>query len=367
MARPVARRAVLVLALASLLPACGGSGGGGGGPPPLTNAALSGTYFAVQFSATATAAPDVVATTGTLTADGLGGGTRTHVVNDTGTISGPITQAFTYAVAGDGVLDLKPGLLVSARGGVTADGGAAVLGMLAPDFNPGVYALFRRDGLYSLASLSGAYHMALFTASPSTGDADAYVGPVDFDGLGNASFSGILHNHMATITSSTGSFTCSVAGDGASIATIGAGAYPGGVVAGGALGIWGGSTTANHQPALLVVVKAGLSATLATLRGEYWVVLLIRRAPTGGYISGYGEATADGLGGLALTRRLNLEGMSNAGTEPGTYTVGAGGTLGLALGSVALVGGISDDGRFALAGGELDTAGPMLYLLVRKD
>jgi hypothetical protein len=334
---------------------------------PLTNAALAGTYFAFQFSATNTATPKAVATTGTLTADGSGGGTRTYQTNDTGAVSGPLTQPFTYDIASDGTLSLKPGLLVSARGGVTADGDAALLGLLAPNFNPGIYVLVRRAGLYDMASLSGAYHMALLTVAPSSGNTETFAGPVTFDGVGGASFTDIVHNLMGTQLTSSGSFTYVVAGDGASTATVGGGAFPGGVVAGGSLAIWGGSTTDLKNPALLVVVRAGASATVGTFQGDYWVISMTRRMPASGYTSGQGSATANGLGGLSMSRRLNAEGMGVLSPAGGTYTIEAGGKFSFHTGPHTLVGGISDDGRFAVAAGAIEPdENPTIYLFVRK-
>jgi hypothetical protein len=351
--------------LAVALTACGGSGGGEGGGD-LSNADLVGTYFAFQFSGTDDTTINGFTATGTFTADGMGDASRTYVANDMGTVSGPISQPFTYDVAADGALVLSPGLLVSARGGLSADGEVALLGMTAPNFNPGVMALFRRSGILDTASLTGAYHMAFLRVSPATGDTVTFTGPVAFDGSGGVSFTDIAVNGMGAQTTSTSTFTYTVAGDGASTATIGAAVFPGGVVSGGDLAIWGGSTTAAQSPGLLVVARAATSASLATFQGDYWIVRLARNPVLGGYASSVGSATADGAGGLSLELTTNDEGTVISGAGTTTYTVAGDGALTIGF-SQPLPGGITEDGRFAVLGGASGTAAsPSICLLVRK-
>jgi hypothetical protein len=329
---------------------------------------LAGTYFAFQFSG---AASPVVgfASTGTLTADGMGNASRTYVANSLGTVSGPTSQSYTYVVEPNGSLALDAGLLVTLRGGVTADGECALLGAAANGLNPTVVPLFRRSGALSAASLSGAYHIAIFTAVPSTGDSETFAGPVTFDGVGGASFSSIHHNLMGLLSTSTGSFAYTVAGDGTSVATFGAGQYTGGVVSGGALGIWGGSVSSGQRPALIAVVRAGASATLATFQGDYWWLNLRRRPDSSEiYSSIAGTLTADGAGGLTAMGLGNLEGsIVSTPLLTESYTVEAGGKLTLTLGGLT-VGGITDDGRFAISSGGIDPvdAEPMINFFVRK-
>lgn len=352
--------------LSILLVACGGSGGGGGGAAVPSAADLVDTYFTVQFSGTDDATTEGFTGTGTFTADGAGGASRTYVANDLGAISGPFFQPFTYTVGADGSLALSAGLLVSARGGLTADGSAALLGMVAPNLNPGVMTLFRRSGIYSPASLTGLYHMVLFTVFPSDGSTATFTGPVTFDGAGGAAFTGVDRNVMGAHTPVTASFTYTVAGDGASTETFGGGPCTGGLVAGGALGIWGGSPTTTENPLLLVVVRAATSASLATFQGEYWMVRLSRSPVIGGYVSNAGLASADGMGAVAFQLTSNSEGTASTGSGGAAYTVAADGTLALALAQPQL-GGITQDGRFAILGGASGaSANPTITLFVRR-
>jgi hypothetical protein len=179
------------------------------------------------------------------------------------------------------------------------------------------------------------------------------------------SFTGITRNDMGTQTLSSATFTYAVAGDGASTATIGGNVFPGGVVAGGALAIWGGPTTAGG-PALIVVVRAATSATLATLSGDYWFVRVARNVVTGDYLGITGTLTADGLGNYTVSATTNNEGSIAEGSTASTYTVAADGVLVLSFGQPN-PGGITQDGRFAILGGALGPlAPPAIGLLVRK-
>jgi hypothetical protein len=148
--------------------------------------------------------------------------------------------------------------------------------------------------------------------------------------------------------------------------TIGGHTYAGGVVAGGALAIWGGATTSGGDPALIVAVRSATSSTEGTFQGDYWIVRLARNHVTGGYSSLAGSLTADGVGGFALEGEANNEGTPGSGSLTGSYVVDPDGTATLYL-VQPLPGGISQDGRFVVLGGaEAIVAYPTIALLVRK-
>jgi hypothetical protein len=140
------------------------------------------------------------------------------------------------------------------------------------------------------------------------------------------------------------------------------------VVGGGAAAVWGGSTTSGADPAVAAAVKAATSASVATLQGAYWIVLLERDPTSGEFRSLHGTATANGAGSLTLFSTSNTEGtIAVEPPQPTTYTVAADGTLTVDAGGNGLRGGVSQDGSFAVVGGGTAIgSSPTIVLLCRK-
>jgi hypothetical protein len=363
--------AFLALAALAALAACGGSGGGGGGPVVVgvSDATFHSTYFAVLAAGGTTSGLHALTSRGTLSANGAGIASHTSTGNDTGTITGPDTLVSTYDVAADGTLELTALSVPFARGGISADGRFALLGSVAPGAVPGFLALARRDGFYDLASLSGAYHLVMFSTDDRTEDSTGVTGLLTFDGAGSAAGT-ITANFMGTVGApGPFSFGYTVAGDGASTLTFGpAPFFEGGVAAGGLVGIWSGGLEAGSTPIMVAAVKAATSAGLATLQGSYWIVLLERDQGSREFRSIHGSAVANGAGSVTLFSTSNSEGVFvTEAPQTTTYTVAADGTLTVDAGGSGLRGGISQDGSFAvLGGGTLAGSNPTICLLCRK-
>ena len=131
--------------------------------------------------------------------------------------------------------------------------------------------------------------------------------------------------------------------------------------------IVGGGSRPGTSPVLQVYVRRSIDATNAALSGEYWVVLM---SYDGSWASHTGVATIDGNGSGTLQVRFT-DGtiMDDAQVEIG-YAVAPNGKLNLDVigpNPFSLVGGVTQDGRFAVAGGST-TAGaqPVMMIFVRK-
>jgi hypothetical protein len=363
-------RALAVSALAALT-SCGGSGGGGGGPPVvvlLDNATLNGPYFMV-YMAGESGPPDAEGATGLGTSDGEGGVPVSQTTNDMGTVTGPTGISYEYSVAGDGELAMGVGVIEVARGGVSADGECALVASSAFGPKPAVMALLRRGGTYSDASLSGAYHFVGFAVSVGGGESVGFTGPVTADGAGTLSGAAVGVNLMGTVGTAAVSGTYAIAADGtAQFTTSVPETFAGGVIKGGAVAVFGGSVTAGDAPGLLVFVRAAVSASDATFQGAYWAVTLSRDAVTGEFRSQTGTVTSDGAGNLTLEAVSNTEGTFVVEPpQPATYGVAADGTLTVGGGGHTMVGAITEDGSFAVAGGGTSPGSdPILVLLCRK-
>jgi hypothetical protein len=363
----------LALAALTALAACGGSGGGGGAPVVVVvgNEDFVGTYFAVLKAGREAGGPDARGATGTLTADGAGNASHTQTINDSGVVTGPTTTLYDFAVAADGSLELSLAGTVFARGGIPAHGDVALLASAAPGAFPGLIVLARRRGLHDETSLAGTYHFVELLFGSLGGASVAFTGTTTFDGLGGASTTS-TGNSMGLVASGiTGSATYTVIGDGTSTytpAALGPPTQEGGVVAGGAVALWGGSTNDGQSPVVTVVIRESTGAGLATLEGAYWLVLLERDAGTGEFRSLHGTATADGAGALTLLATSNVEGvLAPEPLQTTTYTVSPIGRLTVDAGGSALVGGVSQDGSFAaLGGGTAPGSNPTLAILARK-
>lgn len=361
-------RGFAILALTAL-GACGGSGGGGSPVVvAIGDGTFNGDYFAVFKLGGHMPGPRARGTTGILLADGAGAAVHSQVVNDGATVSAPTTTDYSYDVAADGTLALTVAGTEFLRGGIATDGHCALVGTVLPGAFPGILVLLRRQGFYDDASLSGAYHFVEFLFGALGGRSAAGTGSAVFDGTGGGTVT-VTFNSMGGISPVlSGPLTYSVIADGTSSTTIGSADREGGVAAGGRAAVWGGSTTSGEAPVMSVVVKEATSAGLATLQGAYWMVLLERNPGSDDFRSLSGTATSNGAGSLTLLATSNTEGVIAA--EPlqtTTYTVTANGKLTVDAGGSVLVGGVSQDGSFAVVGGGTAAGtNPMIVLLCRK-
>ena len=362
----VSGRTAALLAL-TVLAACGGSGGG---PTVvgLGNATLSGPYFAIFVSGENGPPPRAEGTTGSGTSDGAGHVPLSLTTNQMGVVTGPLSVPFEYTVLGDGTLAIGVPVAEVARGGVSADGACGLVGANAGGTTPAVMALLRRAGSYSNASLTGAYRLVAFGTSTS-GSTVGITGPVTADGAGSVSGAAVTANLMGAVGSFPFTATYAVLPDGtAQIDTSTPETFAGGVVKGGAVAVFGGAVSGDDGPGMLVLVRGASGASNATFRGAYWVVTIARDAVTGDFRSQWGTVTTDGAGNLTLTAVANLEGtFSTVPPQAATYSVAANGTLTVIGGGNTMVGAVTQDGSFAVAGGGTNAGSdPILVLLCKK-
>jgi hypothetical protein len=323
----------------------------------------------VLYSGNHVPAPQTVATTGILIADGAGGAVHSFVSNMLGTLSGPTTAPYTYTVASDGTLELFTGPNLVGRGGISADGECAVIGSVRAGAFAGILVLQRRAGVHDDTRLTGFYHLVVAAAFPTTGSSSSGVATVGFDGGGNAIGGPATSNTMGSITSGTfGDSTYSVIADGSSVLELPGAALEGGVAVDGALALWAGSTDASAPTSITFAVREATSAGLGTFQGAYWIVVFERDPIGAEFRSLTGTATSSGTGSVSFVGTSNTEGTIAA--EPAsatTYTVTPNGRLTVAAGGSNFAGGVTGDGRFAvLGGGTTGGSWPSLVVFCRK-
>ena len=150
----------------------------------LTNSDLSGPYRLIHLEHDLLSG-DMVARTGTLTADGNGGITfGTLVSNREGVVSDiPAGGTASYAVGFDGGISLTTGG-ATLKGTVLAGGGVVLLaGGNAAGASPGVLALVRASFGAGGASFAGTYGVVSFEVDPVLG-AVSVTGRVEADNSG---------------------------------------------------------------------------------------------------------------------------------------------------------------------------------------
>ena len=136
---------------------------------------------------------------------------------------------------------------------------------------------------------------------------------------------------------------------------------------GNAIFLAGGGDVGAAQ--LYALVRESASASEQVLTGAYWIVGL---GHGDSWVSSTGTATFDGAGGADVQWESTDGAASDAASFEAAYTVAADGGLSLKLGppagAITLRGGVSPDGRVAVAVGGLDAnSGNQMIVLVRKD
>ena len=371
-------RIALSFALGLALVACGG-GGGGSTPPPgnpgpvaptgLDNTAFQGTYFFALLNGDA--ARSGFATFGYGTADGAGTFTYSGGVNQNGALGTVSGGTLAYTVAADGMLEIRVGGTLAARGGIGTDGRRAVAASVAPQI-PAMYLFLRAEGSYTNGNLSGFYRTGSLAVAPNVAwISRLYEGTFD----GNGMWGG------PSEINTEGAVSSAIAGPALAYAVTGTGGlnwqadylYTGQLAEGGAYGILGGDLVGglNSSPGIAVLVREASGMTAASFSGGYWYVSL-EREPTGpSVVAGAGTATADGAGVLTLAGTSN---DFNAGTvnQAGSYVLTAEGRLtvnrsGGINPTENLRGGLAAGADFGfVAGGTLANANTALIVFIAK-
>lgn len=261
-----------------------------------------------------------------------------------------------------------------ARGTVSADGRTAVLAVTQSGAFPGMTIITKREGTstFTDASLDGTYHMGVLYRNPDHQDG-ALWGKATFNGDGTGS----SQVRVNFIGQQGGPFdyddTYSVETDG-SLAwhwNEGTGTFEGGIHAGGDLIILAGKATADGAPAIVVMLKESTAASDATLDGEYRICTMHGLLSEAGRkrLSATGTGTADGDGSFTIDGgRVNKDGVTSAWPSGFSfeYEIMADGTLTTGDDLDACVGGVSEDGNFAVfSGGSVEGDDPQIWFLLR--
>jgi hypothetical protein len=366
---PVAMRvraASLALAAALASTACGGGGGGGdGGGGGGGSVPFAGPYHLAHFRGTSKTTDVPASLWGLLESDGvetLSTGTTTQ--NEDGVVSQPVgALSGTFAIEPDGTTSwFDPGMEEVARGGLTAAQDAVVVGSVRPgDPVSSITILLRQAGVFSNASLAGAYRLCTFGAGD--GAHAAGVARVTFDGVAFASFTAVLSNADGVVTNPTDAGTGPYSVSSAGRVSL-AGRADAGILAGGEVLVGAGVASADSPPVLAVGIKESSSASAATFSGTYSAVFFEYELVGGAYRAFTATATADGAGGFTLEGTLHAEGTVLA-ISPASfaYSVAPDGALTFPGG----LGQVSSDGRFAAVAGSTSSGlNPALAFFVRR-
>ncbi|MDJ0522463.1 MAG: hypothetical protein QNJ90_10375 [Planctomycetota bacterium] len=350
--------------------ACGGGGGSSTTPTPTADE-LHGTYFWHMFEGDIGPPLRNGSFWGTLTADGFGEVTgSTLSVNDGGSLFGPSAlPGYDYTIKAGRRLGFLTAS--SPRGGVSADGRVATLLPIADGTPPSPAILLRRTGTFTLADLAGTYHACAFFSFVGV-DSAWFAGLVTFDAAGGATYSsGINSNGVVTQPSAPIPYgTASVATDGTVTwaAPTPQVVWSGGMLAGGELIVFAGTTQAIDAQFLIVLIRQGTGLSNATWSGSYHFISIgAGNSPPPRYGAITGTATVDGAGSLAIAAETgNQDGtITPGGSLPSLpYLVGATGTLDTVGGGNR--GAVSPSGDFAMfAGGTTPLSGPTLWFFHR--
>jgi hypothetical protein len=266
-----------------------------------------------------------------------------------------------YSVSSTGALSLG-----GTVGAVHQDGTLFVAAGQPADPEKELVVGIRREGTFSNASLSGAYHLVSLEMdqsitqpnAPSVGTPLPLVygfgssfGEAVFDGLGGGTLTGSFKEGNGTVTPDSGAFTYSVQSNGA----LSIDASSGQILMGGRLVIL--NTTSTSEPSqITLLVKKGPSTgqSNADLNGSYFLIQMYMvdgavqpNAPAVGALlpsrSGFGTLwgtltlAGDGTGSFSGTSNFN--GSITASSDPAvTYSVAANGAVGFSGGRSGFVG-----------------------------
>jgi 6-phosphogluconolactonase (cycloisomerase 2 family) len=394
------KRAILWVALAALLPACGG--GSSGGPAPAVSVVLKsqvvdGTGATVNVTDAASPAfgAQVVIPAGalagatTITISQVTGGgipadeLRFEFGPDGTTFSQPVAVTVPYLdgyLANHAIADPTTLKVVSTSAGSVTE----TLGTTAQDTVNHLISAetthftgFAVRG-FSDACLNGTYwiinseHFGTTQVNnPGTGSPADWplgfktaVGTMTFDGNGALSYA-FTRDEDGTVTSESGSATYSISSGG----TLAFDVFSGGVLVGGEAF----TVSSTTKQVMMVGIKKSGSFSTASLNGAYAVAGYHRTnvggvtmpAPGGpmpnpnGFKSNAGTLTFDGAGGVSISGTQVLDGVVSPDTGADTYTVGADGALSLI--SSGFQGGVLAGKRVLLLG---NTAGTRTEILV---
>lgn len=338
-------RILILCGATGLLSACNSSGG-----INFQNLALLGSHHVVSYSNDYQALPQVDSSrTGTSEADGILGIAWTTTDNDSGTVTGPIAEDWTYNLLQDWTFNSTDPLGQVFQGGTFSGTDVSILGSTSSGSQPSLAVFLRKSGSgFSDSSLSGDYFLVAFACDPGVPAHRSSTGTVSFDGAG--SFSGtVTTNTEGTIAAPVAlSGTYSVAGDGGLALTVGAETLSGGMLNGAGVAV-AASTSAGADPAIFILVKKGGTFTDASLSGKYFACTFSFDVDDDHHESETGTVTFDGAGSFSFSSLVsNEEGVISTGSGGGTYSVASDGVLSATAGSEVMQGGLRDGGSVAI-------------------
>lgn len=344
------RKALSLILVSALLPACGSSRSSRNGGPPAPS--ISGDFNRVALSGDDTSGVEI-GRAGTSSFQSIGVYTETSTVNTSGVI-GSTTDSGTFSVSVGRALSWINGGGVAHTGGVLNLENVAISSATGASSNPGIAIdLKKGGGSFNNATLSGSYYNVGFAFHPPGNYHYTFTGLLTFDGLGawSASMTGNTDGTVSGPWTNSGSY--SVASDGSVSLTDPAVAFIGGVLAGGDVLILG-TFTATLRSEIVVAIRKGGTFSNSSLTGAYRLVFLGSNPPGHHHFSGTGSCSFDGAGVLTWNGTQNTGGsVASVSTVTESYSIAADGTLTITNSGVGtgltLQGGVLDGGNFAVA------------------
>jgi hypothetical protein len=217
---------------------------------------LTGTYRFARYGGVVLG-PSNVAGWGTVTFDGLGGGTATTSSNQEGFVFGPAAPAITYQVGVDGAMRLDLGGGVIVEGQISANGDLLLLsGGTVADANPATYVLVRQGAGMSDEDFDGQYFVVALLHDPATNSYASFTGVFLADGAGNGDMLGLLDSDGDVSLPPGETSTTSVAADGTvTLTTLGGDTLVGGISPDGRFAALAGTTNPGGGPSFVFLLR----------------------------------------------------------------------------------------------------------------
>ena len=336
------------------------------GPPQPPNAALTGDYFVVAYEHDVDAdAP--LSSTGVVHFDGAG------------KFAGEVALAFggpvvidsilgDYEVGTDRGLTLKDDSGELLSGGLDPSYTTAVLGRIRAGGNPMVGILLRRSGSYSMATLSGTYHVAgiqheseTYAAFTGTAALDTAMGTCQVQATNN--WGGSIDPMQVDLDYDVWPTGELVFRDPSNSTTL----MRGGVLVGGDMAV-AATVEAGGDPRLTVFIRQSGTVTPSTVAASHWYVSMGPQGLPVGIETGVIDFD-DRTSSWTTTATQNLNGSIGSSVREGSYIITPDGRLTLTvLGAVEpqLEFGVSTKGQAAAGACITSDVNPLFVVAVRK-
>ena len=218
-------------------------------------ASLSGAYHMVGYGSTV-AGDNTFAEWGSVSFDGIGGGTSETSVNQEGATFGPVNIPITYTVAGDGQMTLAFAGGLELEGAIAVGGDVLILGgaTVAGD-HPRMMVLVRAGAGLGNADMDGLYTWAGMRQEIGSNFYRSYAGHMAADGMGSATRTGLVKHEDHTTWFTPDAVTTTVQPDGSLTLLAGITEYVGGISPDGRFAILAGPTNAGLDPTIWFLLR----------------------------------------------------------------------------------------------------------------